>query len=331
MIKPLSIVSAKAKTFFDTFNRANGSLERSSDGSLWQIIRGSWSVSSNKATSTDSSSTYPLAAIPTASANVDISLSGVSQGSSAALWVTDSGNWFAVGIDQTTVSCNCQTCTTNYNTSFTYISSYTCGNAYCVGNCANYSCTAWNYTCNVVGNRYCKTYNTNYCNKYFTSEGKSTCTGTWNTKNCTAYNAGNCNESYADQHNCKTYKCAANNYYACGACSATAWNANNPTYYSCNCQTCYPQYIRVIRSIASTVSTLTSFTVSSIVNSFKVLVRGSQITTKAYSGTDLTTQIDADLVYTPTGVAVVPKYGIMVKPSSYSQGNTIDSIQIENK
>ena len=336
MLKVLfGTIQSISRTFIDTFNRANETLLRSSNGGLWNIIRGTWTVASNKAATADAASTYPLAAVNMATSNVDISLKGVSQGSTAALWVTDSGNWWGVGIDQATTSCNCQTCTTNYNTIYYYISSYTCGNAYCQGNCAttNYVCNAYNYTCNVVGNRYCKTYSGGNCKAYGTFKGVYDCYGGFNATVCNAYNAGNCNESYADQHNCKTasYPCASYNYYACGACTASAYNANNPTYYSCNCQTCYPQYIRVIQSVASTVSVLTSWTMSAVINSFKVLVRGSQITTKAYSDTALASQIDSDLVYTPTGVAVTARYGIMVKPSSYAQGSTVDEVQIENK
>jgi hypothetical protein len=329
MIRVFTIAASKAKTFFDTFNRANGSLQRSSDGSLWEMIRGSWGVVSNKASASDGASTYPLAAVPTASENVDISLRGVSQGSSAALWVTDSGNWFAVGIDQTSIDCNCGQCPIYNAESYFY---YDCGDNYCQGNCAINVCNAWNYTCNVVGNRYCKTYNTNYCNKWFTSEGKSVCNGTWNAKNCSAYNKGNCNETYAQQHNCKTSSCQTYNYYKCGDNYCLGYTPPSIAYYyTCNCSTCYPQYVRVIKSVSNTVSELASFAVSSVINSFKILVRGSQITTKVYSGTDLTSQIDSDLVYTPTNVAINAKYGIMVKPSSYSQGSTIDQVEIENK
>jgi hypothetical protein len=53
-------------------------------------------------------------------------------------------------------------------------------------------------------------------------------------------------------------------------------------------------------------------------------------TIKPYSDTNLSTQIGSDLTYTPTGVAINARYGIMVKPSAYSQGTTIDEISIES-
>lgn len=328
MIRFFTIAASKAKSFRDTFTRSNETLDRSSDGTKWDespYRRGIWSIISNKLSVSDNPSTYPITTVPTPGANVDISLKGITQGTTAALWVTDSGNWWGVGIDQTSVDCNCATCY-NYSTNYTPVA---CGTNYCQGNCAttNYVCNAYNYTCNVVNNRYCKS---SSCASWKLASGSGfyVC-ATWK---CNSWNAGNCNESYAQQHNCKTasYPCATYNYYACGTNYCAAWYTTVSGSYSCNCQTCYPQYIRIIQSASNVVTTFISQQVNSVINSLKVLVRGSQITTKAYSDPSLVTQINSDLVYTPTSVAVTPRYGIIVKPSSYAQGNTISGIDIEN-
>jgi hypothetical protein len=100
------------------------------------------------------------------------------------------------------------------------------------------------------------------------------------------------------------------------------------TPYDCNCQTCYPQYIRVIRSAASTVSTLTSWTLAAVARSLRIKTTGSQITAQAFSDTNLATQIGSDLVYTPSGAAITGNSGIIVYPSSTSQGSTLGKIQI---
>ena len=273
-------IGAVRKAFFDTFNRSNQSgLGTASDGSLWDAIRGSFNIVSNKAEG-QTPSGYPLASVSMPSEAVTINLKGVTQGSTAALWVTDSGNWYGIGIDQEPVSCNCQTCSNP-------------------GNCSQYSyvCNAGNYFCDVVGNRYCSAYS-------------SVC------------NSGNCN--------------ASNSNFTCNSASNPCNAFNATTFYSCNCQTCYPQYVRFIQSIANTVSQVTISTVASIVQSFKVIISAinpsktsATATVKAYSDTDLSTQIGSDLTYTPTGVAINAKYGIMIKPSTYSQGNTIDEISIE--
>jgi hypothetical protein len=68
---------------------------------------------------------------------------------------------------------------------------------------------------------------------------------------------------------------------------------------------------------------------NSVVQSFKVITSGSSTTVKPYSDTNLVSQIGSDLTYTPTGITITPQYGLMIKPSSYSQGNTIDEITIE--
>lgn len=104
----------------DTFVRGNtsGSLGTASDGSVWTAIRGIFAVVSNKASGDTTS--YPIAA-QTLVADVDIQINDISQGTGAAIWVTDSGNWWAVGADSGTGSnCNCSTC---YNTA-----TYTPGN-----------------------------------------------------------------------------------------------------------------------------------------------------------------------------------------------------------
>ena len=72
-------------------------------------------------------------------------------------------------------------------------------------------------------------------------------------------------------------------------------------------------------------------TTSSLVNSLKLIVSGNQITAKAYSDTNLTSQIGSDLTFTPTGVTISTSYGIIVTPSVTNQGNSLDDFTIETE
>jgi hypothetical protein len=335
----VSFASAK-KYFIDTFNRSNESLNAATDGTLWNIIRGTWSVLSNKAYSPTAASSYPLASVKMVSPNATISLKGVSQGSTAALWVTDSNQWWGIGIDQTAVStstlnptergitgCTCQTCqNTATVANWNYVAAtynYAINSYNYVCNSASYPAATYNYNCNVYNNGFC-----NNISRYpMVGPGQYVYT-------CNVTGNRYCNNSMYPIAT-YNYMCNSASYppvyaYAPGmAASYPEGNYNLVTFYECNCQTCYPQYVRFIQSVSGTVTTLTSWIVSTVVNSIKVTTSGSGTTTKIYSDTNLVTQIGSDLTYTPTGVTVTPQYGIMVKPSSYLQGNTIEEITIE--
>ncbi len=369
-----TIASGIRNVFQDTFNRSNQTgIGTASDGSLWNAVRGSFNITGNKADG-QTPANYPLISVDMPKEEVTISLKGVTQGSTASLWITNSGNWYGIGIDQEQTDCNCQTCETpgNCNAFFTQCNAYgTVCNVYsrpC--NSASYPCNGGNYFCDVVGNRFCSAWNTRNCANFqpgFCSSysrpctrfvgsmcvawatncsgfNAPMCTG-WNTGNCSAYNSGNCNATNS-MYTCTTYSTVCNAYstvcnsasYPCNSstlvCQPGAFNAS--TFYQCNCQTCFPQYIRFIQSVSNSISQLTSWAVGSVIQSFKVIVSAvnpnktsATTTIKAYSDTNLTNQIGTDLTYTPTGVAISAQYGIMVKPSTYQQGTTIDEVSIE--
>jgi hypothetical protein len=84
-----------------------------------------------------------------------------------------------------------------------------------------------------------------------------------------------------------------------------------------------------LQSVANTVSVVTQWSIgATLAAAFRVKTSGTQITTSVYSDSTATTQIGSDLVYTPTGITITPTYGITVIPSSYSQGYSIDSVEI---
>lgn len=233
--------SSSRKRLKDGFNGSSGTgLGISSDGSSWKAIRGQFDIDGAgkaQATGTD----YPIAAIDMGVNDVDISIVGSSGGPSAALWVTDSGNWFAVGLAREAVNCNCSTYYvpqsgwSNYcydgqwNTSYCNASS---GAGYCVyytgGNCIGYYNTT-NCAANNTAN--CKTWGGGNCK-------------TWGGGNCSGYNATSCGSYYyyysnvnkKGVTNCSGYvggNCKGYNATSCNAYNATTCNAYNTT----NCKT----------------------------------------------------------------------------------------------
>jgi hypothetical protein len=400
-----SITSSVAKSFKDLFDRA----DQTGLGGAWTSIRSGFNVSGNKAVGTTSN--YPISVVTAASQDVDINLRGISEGAGAALWVTDSGNWFAIGVNQEPVDCNCVTQNVFVQGNTDYANQFVPGNfawanqfvpgnfawanqfvqgntgnqnVYVAGNNYNVAVTNFDgfYTCNANNTSTCKTsgtqcnaYNPTACNayattfcaySYYSNVNKKTVCGvygggacrtwggggckTWSNV-CNAYNTTNCKTSTADYwtywyiasnaytysyyydnsyttqyqyNNQYTYQYQYNNQYT------YQYSFNNSyTYSQTVCQTCYPQYIRVIQSVGSTISTLTSWTIASLVKALRVKTSGTQITVSAFSDDSGVSQIGSDLVYTATGATINPKYGIVVTPSTYNQGYSIDSINID--
>lgn len=342
-----SIFSSVRKKFVDTFNRSNTTDELgiATDGSFWNIVSGVFRISSNRGASTSAASTYPIASVkmPETSRSTTISVKGAQQGTGTALWITDSGNWWAIGIGQKNVT-TCQTCS--------QCNSFSCAgfSTNCVAwsqNCSSFTqpCNAWNQgnsfcSGDYVGNRFCQSsscsaWNLRNCNKWganFTCNGwnASTCS-TWK---CNAWNTGNCNKFSYNARNCSTWSTNCTGWStSCNSFSTTCTGGFNIcnawSTFECNCVTTFPPYVRLYRSIATVVSQITESIISSIANSFKVTVSGNQITTKVYSDTNLVTQIGSDLVYTPTGATLTNEYGIIIVPSQTNQGDSVDEISIE--
>jgi hypothetical protein len=403
------IPSSVRKKFSDTFNRSNTALNlgNASDGSIWKVVRGVFTVTTSKAKTTDAPSTYPIASIdmppsgpaapPASSSPVIIDLKGASSGTGAALWVTDSNNWFAVGSTQEELITYsvCQDCLGYACNTALQCAGFSGGNfaGYAGNNNATGTYTGNNSTGSYAGNNnqtnsYAGNNNGtgkyNACNNGFNCTNaynarNQFCSGGYNVRNCRppgknpntggcppGYNVGTCklfsyNAGFCPAFNCnvtppQNYNAGSRNYNA-GALNYNAgtqiYNAGFANYnavycsggfnvcntgfycsggynsYNCNPVTTYPAYIKIIKSVAGTISQLTSFLVTTVVNSLKITVSGNTITTKAYSDTNLSTQIGSDLTYTPTGAAVYTEYGIIVIPSGHNQTTEIDEISIE--
>lgn len=181
-----------------------------------------------------------------------------------------------------------------------------CTNTCSTTGCTGYGCSGYGCTSTVA---YCSSYGcTGYgCVGYrpyppYTCLGYG-CTGT----GCSGY----------------SYTC---NGYGCTSSGCTGYGC---TAYTNTCSTCYPQYIRVLQSVANTVTEVTNWTIANVAAAFKVKTSGSSLTIKPYSDSAMTTQIGADLTYTPSSPTITKKFGLMISPSTYAQGSSITSTTIE--
>lgn len=103
-----SIAKVLAGKFEDTFDRPNttSGLGVSSSGKLWDAVSGLINVQNNKAVSTPPTnpavgSDYSISTIEAQSEDSIITLSDTNSGSSLALWVQTSSDWWMVSVDST--------------------------------------------------------------------------------------------------------------------------------------------------------------------------------------------------------------------------------------
>ena len=176
-----------------------------------------------------------------------------------------------------------------------------CSGYGCTGyGCTGYGCTSYSSYCSGYG---CTGYGCVFYNRYPPYAcGAYGCTG----YGCTSYS------SSCSEYGCTGYGCTA---YGC-------------TGYTQSCQTCYPQYIRVLQSVAATVSELTSWTLASAVAAFRVKTSSNTITVQPFSDSGMTSQIGSDLTYNASSPTTTKTFGLMISPSSYNQGSTISSTEI---
>lgn len=261
-------VLAALVSVIDTFNRTDNASDLGSiSGQKWKIWRGIWGISGNKAVSSTTASTYPLATLTFTKTDVTVSISGQDPGMGTAFWVTDAENWYATTYVQTETCQTCSNCNSwnastcnSWNTA-TCIS-WTCNSAFCSGGWNTSTCNAWNtstcngWTCNQGFLRCDGTYNPSNCNSwnpsnckswslgncvawnntapkgYCASRNPSTCSGGYNTSTCNFWNVGNCNKV--------TFVCQVSNCsggWNTSNCSGT-WNASNCKSWFCNQASC---------------------------------------------------------------------------------------------
>jgi hypothetical protein len=310
------IASSVRKRFVDTFSsRSNttGSLGTATDGSLWNAVNGTIQVTTGAATATTTPSaggagtTYPMATVAMPTTDNVISLADTNEGSSAALWVQSSSDWWMVNVEGT------QTTTTNYasaqNYSYVYAQNVTYGTQTNYYGATNYYSVSGYYSLNSP-TTYFRGYarpGGNFYYFYYVSESGGT-----------TYYAGTAYYGSTAYYTATGYNITYGTYYS-------YVSAGSYYTYASGTTTAYNEYLKIRQSVASTVSVIASALISTTqsIKSLKIFTSGNQITAKAFSDNNFVTQIGSDLVHTATGATVTTAYGIGVSPSAYNQSAII--------
>lgn len=376
-------ISLGITNFLDNFAaRSNtaGGLGTSTSGDDWEAINGQINVTSGAAkasstpTSYSSGSAYPMSVVNMKDVNVEIKLKGTNQGSTAAIWVKDSDEWWGVvsravqnstpgntnyGYDYTptgnysyTVGSNTtnyaifSSNTTNYQVNSSNTTNYKFNSSSTTNSTTNYTQVAFFVYGFNASTTFSASYGTRYNSKYSIAYTKYTWsttnygyrvnstyygfTSSTTNKTTTNYGTGvagsTTNYGISVSGSTTNYSVGVDgsttNYYS-GIGTNYGWTfvatGTNATTYAVS------QYLDIIQSTASAVSTISSSLVSAVstIGSILVSLTGNQITAKAYSDTNLVSQIGSDLVYTATGAVIETQFGIAVSPSQYLQSDII--------
>ena len=130
-----TLTSSVRKRVVDDFNRTVANIGKALDGSSWTINRGIWATTGTALTSVDAASTYPIVTQEFPFQNVQLTVNEPGNGIASVLWLTDNGNWWAVGTEQASVNCNCS--------DYTYCSSTGCTSTGCTSQgCTAQGCTS---------------------------------------------------------------------------------------------------------------------------------------------------------------------------------------------
>lgn len=325
--KAYGMMANAKRIITDTFNRANGSLGTSSSGHPWSVLRGTWSISSNQATSSDSGSTYPLATVDIGAQNVIVSADITDGGPGVAFWVTDANSWWASAVNYRTTT-----------TSYTYEGC--CGGSVSVS--PGSSCTCGSYSCTYTRSCYQSVvigYTYTCPGGCFYSPALGTCLNSETEADCGAptvtpqYGLSLCSST--------TLPCGTTT--SCGSCTAaivdSAQSASCSSSYSYSCSGSYTNYftdIKLYRNNSGTISEISSQELNtntsnfSEVNSIKVTTSGEGITAVGYSNAGLSSQLGSNLTYTATGATRGTKAGIVKTPSTSNTGSIVDNFSVEN-
>jgi hypothetical protein len=207
-----TVVSSSRMKAFLSFQ----DLFQSSFKSSWKNIRGSWSASSSIATTNTGSSNYPLASVPMSSPNVNISIKNPGVGTGAALWVTDSGDWWGLVSSQAlssgTGACGSYNAYNPCSGSNPY---NPCGatNGYSGGNCAGTGGNCNSTAGNCIG-----------AGGNCISDPGGNCVSSGGNCNTGGGGGGNCNTSAASGGNCNVAGGNCNTFG--GNCNTSGGNCN---------------------------------------------------------------------------------------------------------
>lgn len=329
---------APVYAFIDSFSLASGLK------SGWRVLTGTWTSNSGTATTSTAATSYPLMIKDLETENANVLVKSPTNGSAIAFWVTDSGNWWAAGIQQVSETCDC---VPTYSCNGYGCTGYGCTSAGCCATgCTGYGCTGTGctgtgctstgcitegctgYGCVLSGclGSTCGAWAGGYC-VYWSCTGGYGCAG----YGCSGYgctNAG-CTGYGCTGYGCTSTGCTSTGCTSSGCCATGCTNTGctSPVYGQA-CSTCYPRSIMLIKSVLSAVSTVTTWAISGAASSLRLKTNGNQIEISTYSDLSGTIVTDTPVTYTASTGVPTKKYGLLVSPSSYQQGNSVGETSI---
>ena len=312
MIIGLISVVTKLKAFIDSFTRADSAATLVGTGTKsWQNTRGTWGISSNRASSSTAASSYPIASVKTgvtyARTRIDYGTSG-QFGWGAAFWVDNTNNWYAAVTDRDT-----------YGVPYSY-TAYACNG--CPGGyqvCNGYpSCTCGNASCQ-GGNGPCNYYQP--CNGCGSCGPNASCNGQGTGTSCANPCGGGCY--------------FVNNGTACQCEMGGITGVGSYSYQVSGTTTYYRYWVRTIKSTLGTVSVVDSTVKGDTTDSsryFDYVQVSTETPSSQYvriasvlNGAAATTH-DVNL----STAAKAKAYGIALYPvTSGTQASTVDSFDYQ--
>ena len=350
----------------DNFNRADSaSLGNVPDTDVaWTQTDGSWSIVSNKVSTSTSASTYPMIDVEFNTQNVlvgaNINATGTSQssgkyGAGIAFWIIDATNWWAAHTDAVLTGTTAFTCASTFNGKplqsgqgtatcvydYAATATSTPGATYCPGGSVGprdlrsvSNVTSANCTVGYVASNTCITATRN--GGYPTSIGPCGPNGTSaNNTPCPAGTVawdgyGNC---YSGTQNVQPTTDPPTTTYSCpvGTLSGTTCllsnSATTTTTYS------YSHKVKLINSIAGSVAVVNTYTVNDntwIPANISVSTSNNTITLRAYANDDNTGSSWIQS-YTATGPNRGTRHGLMLGPKSdaiVTQATSLDNFTL---
>ena len=295
-----SSVTTFLATLVDTFDRANGALGTSSDGlSTWSVDRGSFSVDSNMAYSSDAADSMATVALSTSSiSNAQIDTYADQGGVGLAIWVTDSASYWGIYPNYTTTTTVGSTTTCN-GPAFSGTSGNTCASgSNIVGSFGPYSVNA-----------HCGDGTLYYSSGYRTACGLPV----------TVRNNGNGATCFGSGYYYNCYFNGGGHNYATNTNVSNVTNTNYVTNYTSALRVKNPSAVVVNNQYASSISPIRSIAVST---------SGNVITYTGYSGAGKTGSVLVNSTYDAGAGTKGSKVGVFKTSSDYAQGSYANNINV---
>lgn len=335
------------KLITDNFTRANGSLGTSTTGDVWSTLKGTWSISSNNATSSDSASTYPLAVVDVQSQDMIVSADITNGGVGVAFWVTDANSWWASSVEYNLINTAAVygvTCCTCNGPSTTAAGGSTSG-----AGCGTYTAAVPATPCSwsQIGSTTSSSFSilvdpctNNNVTNVISSSTTYSCAGTGkslcNTNQCCtvappSYSCSDCTAASSTT----TYTIYTGTSYSPATAGTPASYSGSMGSYSYLISSAYDTYytnLKIYNESGEVASQNINNNTSSYVkgNSIKVTTSGNTISAVAYQNSGLGSAFATTLTTTPSSPTKGTKAGLVKTPSLTNQGTQITNFSAEN-